>query len=70
MPRRNPYLFKPEEYQFLHRIFLNATERTKTFASIKKKKGLNLDKQEIIHVKKRFVEWKESDKNSLLWMNS
>ncbi|MAG77988.1 hypothetical protein CL616_01345 [archaeon] len=69
MPRRNPYLFKPEEYQFLHRVFLNTSESTKTFASIKKKGGLNLDKQEIIHVKKRFVEWKEADNNELLWMN-
>ena len=69
MPRRNPYLFKPEEYQFLHRVFLNSTEKTKTFTNIKRKKGLNLDKLEIVHIKKRFVEWKEDNKNELLWMN-
>ena len=67
--RRNPYLFKPEEYQFLHRVFLDTTEKTKMFTKIKKKKGLNLDKIEITHIKKRFQEWKEENPSGLIWMN-
>ena len=70
MPRKNPYLFKPEEYQFLHRVFMNNSEKTKTFQTIKQKKGLNLDKNEIVFVKKRFEEWKEANGNELLWMNN
>ncbi|MFH1972779.1 MAG: hypothetical protein ABIJ18_04860 [archaeon] len=70
MPRRNPYLFKPEEYQFLHRVFMNNPDTTKTFASIKKKNGLNLEKNEIVHVKKRFEEWKQENPNALIWMKN
>lgn len=66
--RRNPYLFKPEEYQFLHKIFLNSLDRSKFSEKISKKRGVNLGKNEIMHVKKKFQEWKIQNHNELLWM--
>ena len=68
MPRRNPLLFKPEEYQFLHRVFLSETSRSKVFSSIKQKNGLGLNENEIMFVKKKFAEWEQENPNELLWM--
>tara|TARA_Y100000310_G_C20650146_1_gene798938 strand:- start:935 stop:1141 length:207 start_codon:yes stop_codon:yes gene_type:complete len=67
MPRRNPFLFKPEEYQYLHRVFLKNSGRGKFFDNIKKKDGMCLDKAEITHVKKKFEEWKEKNPKGLLF---
>ncbi len=57
--RRNPKLFTPEEFSFLHTTFLKeAGEETKVFKKIKAKKGYDLDKREIDLVKRRFQRWK------------
>ncbi len=56
--RRNPKLFTPEEFNFLHRTFLGHGDETKLFKKIKAKKGYSLDKREIDLVKKRFQKWK------------
>jgi len=69
MPRRNPLLFKTEEYQFLHRVYLNQESRAKLFVRIKQKRGVGLDQEEIDFVKKKFQEWQEANQNELLWMN-
>jgi len=67
--RKNPLLFKQEEFEFLHRIYLSQNSKAKFFQSIQKKNGVGLNKDEIMFVKKKFVEWKSSDSNELLWMN-
>ena len=69
MPRKNPLLFKQEEYQFLHRVYLTKSSRSKVFTSIKEKKGIGLDEEEIMHVKQKFAEWQRENPNELLWMN-
>ena len=56
--RRNPKLFTPEEYNFLHTKFLKEGDDTKVFQNIKKKKGFDLDKREIDLIKRRFQKWK------------
>jgi hypothetical protein len=68
MARRNPLLFRQDEYQFLHKVYLLGTSRSKVFVSIKDKKGISLDVDEIMHVKKKFEEWKLGNQNELLWM--
>jgi hypothetical protein len=67
MPRRNPFLFKPEEYLYLHRVFLKDMGKGKFFTNIKKKEGLGLDQNEITHVKEKFTEWKERNPKGLLF---
>ena len=59
--RRNPKLFTPEEYNFLHTQFLKEGDETKVFKNIKAKKGFDLDKREIALVKRRFQKWKEGN---------
>lgn len=60
MVRKDPRKFTIEEYIFLHKTFLKNPEDTKFFHRIKAKKGVGLDKSEIDHIKKRFVQWKET----------
>jgi len=67
--RRNPLLFRTDEYQFLHRVYLTNPARSKTFAAIQRKKGIGLSKNEILFIKKKYVEWKEGG-NDLLWMEN
>jgi len=55
--RRNPYLFSPDEYKFLHQVFLKEKEQGKMAEKIRKKKGVGLDKSEIKLVKRRFENW-------------
>jgi len=55
--RRNPYLFSPDEYKFLHQVFLKQKEQSKLAERIRKKKGIGLDKSEIRLVKRRFESW-------------
>ena len=70
MPRKNPLLFQPQEFKFLHQIFLsNITSRSKQFVAIKEKKGVGLDQEEIQFVKKKFEEWVLNNPNELIWMN-
>ncbi len=69
MARRNPLLFKQDEYKFLHKVYLSKPSKSKMFVNIKKKGGLGLDKEEILFVKKKCAEWKEKNPNALLWMN-
>ena len=68
MARKNPLLFNRDEYQFLHKVFLLKTSRSKTFVAIKQKQGMGLDVDEIGFVKKKFEEWQADHKNELLWM--
>ena len=68
--RRNPLLFKADEYQFLHRVYLSSPARNKTFELIKRKKGIGLSKKEILFVKRKFSEWRDGHKNELLWMEN
>ncbi len=56
--RRNPLLFTPEEFNFLHTTFLKEGDETKVFKKIKSKKGYGLDKREIDLIKRRFQSWK------------
>lgn len=65
--KRNPLIFKQEEYEFLHRIYLAQCSKAKFFQSIQKKNGVGLNKDEIMFVKRKFSEWKGSDNNELLW---
>jgi hypothetical protein len=67
MPRKNPLLFKQDEFQFLHKVYLQGQSRAKMFVSIQAKKGIGLDEEEIMFVKKKFEEWQENNKNALLW---
>jgi hypothetical protein len=67
--RKNPLIFKQEEFEFLHRIYLAQNSKAKFFQSIQRKNGVGLNKDEIIFVKKKFSEWKGSGNNELLWMN-
>jgi len=64
--RRNPYLFTPEEFNFLHQIFLKDNDETKLFTRIKKKKGVGLDKSEIQLIKRRYSKWKDSQSNKMV----
>jgi hypothetical protein len=68
MARRNPLLFKQEEYQFLHRIYILKPSLSGIAKIIKDKKGLGLSEEEIMFVKKKFSEWEEKNPNGLLWM--
>lgn len=64
--RKNPRLFTPEEYIFLHKVFLKQTNETKIFQKIKSKRGVRLDKGEIDHIKKKFNKWKETEDSTML----
>ena len=68
MPRRNPLLFKQDEYQFLHKVYLLGNSRAKMFITIKDKKGIGLTVDEINFVKQKFDEWQRENPNELLWM--
>jgi hypothetical protein len=68
MPRRNPLLFKPEEYSFLHRVYLkDVNSKDKIFRNIVEKKGLGLEETEIMHIKEKFQEWKGLNPKGLLF---
>ncbi len=68
MPRRNPFLFKPEEYSFLHRVYLkDVNDKSKVFKQIVAKKGMGLEQKEIMHVKEKFQEWKGKNPKGLLF---
>lgn len=60
--RKNPLLFKLEEYRYLHQIYLRNVERGKMSEIIRKKQGVGLQKKEILFIKKKFTEWKEGNK--------
>ncbi len=66
--RRNPLIFKQEEFEFLHRVYLVQSSKGKVFDSIDRKKGIGLNKEQILFIKKKFVEWKQKNPNELLWM--
>jgi len=68
--RRNPLIFKQEEYKFLHTVYLREPQRSRVYFSIKRKNGIGLAKSEIIYVKRKFEEWKASHHNELLWMEN
>lgn len=68
--RRNPLLFKQEEYEFLHRVYLSQESTSKFFQKIQRKSGVGLDKKQILYVKKKFAEWKERNPHELLWMEN
>lgn len=61
--RKNPYLFSDEEYSFLHKVFLKEQEDTKIFKRIKNKRGVDLDKSEVRHIKTRYTKWRGSQEN-------
>ena len=68
MPRRNPLLFKPEEYSFLHRVYLkDVNDQSKVFRNIVEKKGLGLEETEIMHIKEKFLEWKDKNPKGFLF---
>ncbi len=58
--RRNPHLFRPEEYNFLHQKLLNQKSTSSTLKKIKDKKGLSLTKNEIEFVKKKYDAWQNN----------
>jgi len=58
--RRNPYLFRPEEYNFLHQKLLNQKTNSGVLKKIKDKKGLSLTKNEIDFVKKKYDSWQSN----------
>ena len=66
--RKNPLIFRQDEYEFLHRVYLSNPSKAKVYTDISKKKGIGLSKDEIMYVKKKFAEWKEHNPNELLWM--
>lgn len=66
--RRNPLIFRQEEYEFLHRVYLSTPSKAKVYQDISKKKGIGLSKDQIMYVKKKFAEWKQHNPNELLWM--
>tara|TARA_Y100000310_G_C20609214_1_gene777138 strand:- start:140 stop:349 length:210 start_codon:yes stop_codon:yes gene_type:complete len=68
MPRKNPLLFRIEEYQFLHKVLMPTESKSKFLRSIKEKRGMGLDQKEIDFVKKQFEKWNENPKNDLIWM--
>ena len=68
MARKNPLLFKQDEFAFLHKVYLQEPRRSQIFKSIKEKAGVGLDEKEILFVKKEFEKWKEDNRNKLLWM--
>lgn len=57
--RKNPKLFTEEEYNFLHKVFLQEPDNTKLFTRIKRKRGVDLDMTEVRHVKKRYTQWQQ-----------
>ncbi|MDI6738197.1 MAG: hypothetical protein QME12_06835 [Nanoarchaeota archaeon] len=58
--RKNPKLFTEEEYNFLHKVFIQQEpDGTKLFSRIKRKRGVGLDLTEVKHVKKRYVQWQQ-----------
>ncbi|RME55086.1 hypothetical protein D6777_01685 [Candidatus Woesearchaeota archaeon] len=63
--RKNAKLFTPEEYMFLHQIYLKDKDDTKIFKKIKSKKGIGLDLTEIKHVKRKFAKWLENQDNGI-----
>jgi hypothetical protein len=63
--RRNARLFTPEEYMFLHQIYLKNNDETKIYKKIKSKKGIGLDLTEIKHVKKKFEKWLQNQDNGV-----
>lgn len=67
--KRNPLLFKQEEFNFLHQIYLSQQSNAKPFVNILKKKGVGLSKDEILLIKKKFVEWKQKNPEDLNWDN-
>ncbi len=68
--RKNPLLFKQEEYEFLHRVFLSNPSKAKMYQDISEKKGIGLTTDEITFIKKKFAEWKQHNPNELLWMGN
>ncbi len=66
--RKNPLIFRQDEYEFLHRVYLSNPSKAKVYQDISKKKGIGLSKDQIMYVKKKFAEWKEHNPNELLWM--
>ncbi len=64
--RKNPKLFSPEEYIFLHKFFLKEVNETKIFKKIKSKRGVGLDKSEIAHIKKKFEKWRRTEDAAML----
>ena len=65
--RRNPLLFKHEEFEFLHKVYLSQQSNAKPFISIQKKCGVGLSKDEILFVKKKFSEWKLKNPEEFDW---
>lgn len=61
MARRNPYLFTPKQYTYLHRVFLKEDQKTLTGKKILKKKGMALEKKEISFVKDSFDKYIEQN---------
>ena len=68
MPRKNPLLFRIEEYQFLHKVLMPTESKSKFLISIKEKKGMGLDQSEIDFVKKQFEKWNENPQDDLILM--
>jgi hypothetical protein len=68
MARRNPLLFKRDEYNFLHKVYLPEVKRTKMYKEISEKRGMGLDETQINFVKEKCAEFKEKNPNALLWM--
>lgn len=66
--RRNPLLFRQDEYEYLHRVYLSQPNGTKVYQQISKKNGIGLSKDQIMFIKKKFSEWKMKNPNQLLWM--
>ncbi|MDP3728727.1 MAG: hypothetical protein Q8R18_04715 [bacterium] len=66
--RKNPLIFKHEEYEFLHRVYLVRPSKGKFYDGINRKKGVGLNKDQILFIKKKFSEWKQKNPNELLWM--
>jgi len=61
MARRNPYLFTPKQFTYLHTVFLQKNHRTKTGKVILEKKGMGLEKKEISFVKESFDKYIEEN---------
>ncbi|HII15790.1 MAG TPA: hypothetical protein HA362_05770 [Nanoarchaeota archaeon] len=57
--RKNPKLFTEEEYNYLHKVFMQEPEDTKLFTRIKSKRGVDLDLTEVKYVKKKYGKWRE-----------
>ncbi len=68
--RRNPLLFRQEEYEFLHRVYLSTPSKAKIYTDISRKNGVGLNKDQILFIKKKYAEWKQHNPNELLWMGN